>query len=68
MADEQGYEKNIQETRWRSDLRNDEAHGHLAAERVFEGTKVDGEECLSEILGVSDGAAAGKVKLGGKMM
>ena len=60
--------KNMQETRWRSDLRNDEANGHLASKRVFESTGVDEEECLSEVLGVLDGAAAGKVKLGGGMM
>ena len=59
-----GYEKNIQEMRWRSDLRDDVANGHLAAKRVFEGTGVDEEECLSEVLGVSNGATAGKVKLG----
>ena len=33
--------KNMQETGWRSDLRNDEANGHLAAKRAFEGTGVD---------------------------
>jgi hypothetical protein len=33
--------KNMQEMRWRSDLRNDEANGHLAAKRAFEGTGVD---------------------------
>ena len=38
---EQGYEENIQETGWRSDLRNDEANGHLAVKRAFEGTRVD---------------------------
>jgi len=56
--------KSIQETGWRSDLRNDEANGHLAAKRAFEGTRVDEEECLSEVLEVLDGAAAGKVKVG----
>ena len=58
----------MQETGWRSDLRNDEANGHLAAKRAFEGTGVDEQECLTEVLGVSNGAAAGKVRLGGGMM
>ena len=40
----------VQEMRWRSDLRNDEVNGHLAARRAFEGTGVDEEECLSEVL------------------
>jgi len=54
--------------RRRSDLGNDEANGHLAAKRVFEDTGVDEEECLLKVLGASDGAAAGKVNLGGGMM
>jgi len=36
--------------------------------RAFEGAGVDEEECLSEVLGVLNGAAAGKVKLGGGMI
>ena len=37
-------------SRWRSDLRDDEANGHLAAKRAFEGAGVDEEECLLEVL------------------
>ena len=50
--------------RWRFDLRNDEVNGHLAARREFEGTGVDEEECLSEVLKIFNGTAAGKVKVG----
>ena len=56
--------RRIQEMRWRSDLRDDVANGHLVVKRTLEGTGVDEEECLSEILGVVNGAAAGKVKVG----
>ena len=54
--------------RWRSDLRDDEADGHLVVKRTLEGTGVDEEKCLSEVLKVVNGAAAGKVKLDGRMM
>ena len=54
--------------RWESDLRDDEANGHLVVKRTLEGTGVDEEECLSEILRVVNGAAAGKAKLDGRMM
>ena len=56
--------RKIQKTGWRSDLRNDEANGHLAAKKACEGTGVDEEECLSEVLEILNGAAAGKVKVG----
>ena len=56
--------RKIQEMRWRSDLRDDEANGHLVVKRTFEGTGVGEEECLSEVLKVVNGAAAGKVKVG----
>ena len=54
--------------RWRFDLRDDEVNGHLAAKRTFEGTGVDEEEYLSEVLKVVNGAAAGKAKLGSRMV
>jgi hypothetical protein len=54
----------VQEMRWRSDLRNDEVNGHLAARRAFGGTGVDEEECLSEVLKIFNGTAAGKVRVG----
>ena len=46
--------------RWMSDLRDDEANSHLVVKRTLEGTGVDEEECLQEILRVVNGAAAGK--------
>ena len=58
----------VQEMRWKSDLRDDEANGHLVVKRTLEGTGVDEEECLSEILRIENGAAAGKVKLGSRMV
>ena len=54
--------------RWKSDLRDDEANGHLVVERTLEGTGVDEEECLPEILRVVNGAAAGKAKLDSRMV
>ena len=54
--------------RWKSDLRDDEANGHLVVKRTLEGTGVDEEECLSEVLRVVDGAAAGKAKLDSRMV
>ena len=60
--------KKIQKMRWRSDLRDDEANGHLVVKRTLEGTGVDEEKCLSEVLKVVNGAAAGKVKLGSRMV
>ena len=54
--------------RWESDLRDDEANGHLVVKRTLEGTGVDEEECLSEILRVVNGAAAGKAKLDSRMV
>ena len=60
--------RRIQEIRWRSDLRDDEANGHLVVKRTLEGTGVDEEECLSEILRVVNGAAAGKAKLDSRMV
>ena len=54
--------------RWKSDLRDDEANGHLVVKRTLEGTRVDEEECLSEILRVVNGAAAGKAKLDSRMV
>ena len=54
--------------RWKSDLRDDEANGHLVVKRTLEGAGVDEEECLSEILRIENGAAAGKVKLDGRIM
>ena len=54
--------------RWRSDLRDDEANGHLVVKRTLEGTGVDEEKCLSEVLKVVNSAAAGKVKLGSRMV
>ena len=53
--------------RWKSDLRDDEANGHLVVKGTLEDTGVD-EECLSEVLRIENGAAAGKVKLDGRMM
>ena len=50
--------------RWKSDLRDDEANGHLVVKRTLEGTGVDEEECLSEVSKVVNGIAAGKVKVG----
>ena len=58
----------VQEMRWKSDLRDDEANGHLVVKRALEGTGVDEEECLSEILRVVNGAAAGKAKLDSRMV
>ena len=54
--------------RWRSDLRDDEANCHLVVNKTLEGTRVDEEKCLSEVLKVVNGVAAGKVKLGSKMV
>ena len=54
--------------RWKSELRDDEANGHLVVKRTLEGTGVDEEECLLEVLKVVNGAAAGKVKLGSRMV
>ena len=54
--------------RWKSDLRDDEANGHLVVKRTLEGTGVDEEECLSEILRVVNGAAARKAKLDSRMV
>ena len=54
--------------RWKSDLRDDEANGHLVVKRTLEGTGVDEEKCLSKVLKVVNGAAAGKVKLGSRMV
>ena len=54
--------------RWKSDLRDDEANGHLVVKGTLEDAGVDEEECLSEILRIENGAAAGKVKLDGRMM
>ena len=53
--------------RWKSDLRDDEANGHLVVRGTLEDAGVDEEECLSEILRIENGAAAGKVKLDGRM-
>ena len=58
----------VQEMRWKSDLRDDEANGHLVVKRTLEGTRVDEEECLLEILRVVNGAAAGKAKLDSGMV
>ena len=58
----------MQEMRWKSDLRDDEANGHLVVKRTLEGTGVDEEKCLSEVLKVVNSAAAGKVKLGSRMV
>ena len=60
--------KRVQQMRWKSDLRDDEANGHLVVKRTLEGTGVDEEECLSEILKVVNGAAAGKAKLDSRMV
>jgi len=60
--------KYTQKIRWKSDLRDDEANGHLVVKRTLEGTGVDEEECLSEVLEVVNGAAAGKVKLDSRMV
>ena len=57
--------KRVRQMRWKSDLRDDEANGHLV---VKGGAGVDEEECLSEILRIENSAAAGKVKLDGRMM
>ena len=54
--------------RWKSDLRDDEANGHLVVKGTLEDAGVDEEECLSGILRIENGAAAGKVKLDGRMM
>ena len=53
---------------WRFDLRDDEPDGHLAAKEACEGAGVGEEGCLSKTLGVFGGAAAGKVKLGSRMV
>ena len=60
--------RRIQEMRWRSDLRDDKANSHLVVKRTLEGTGVDEEECLPEILRVVNGAAAGKAKLDSRMV
>ena len=49
-----------------SDL--DQANGHLVVKGTLEDAGVDEEECLSEILRIENGAAAGKVKLDGRIM
>ena len=54
--------------RWKSDLRDDKANGHLVVKRTLGGTGVDEEECLPEILRVVNGAATGKVKLDSRMV
>ena len=54
--------------RWESDLRDDKTNGHLVEKKTSEGTRVDEEECLSEILRVVNGAAAGKAKLDSRMV
>ena len=54
--------------RWKFDLRDDEANGHLVVKEACEGAGVDEEGYLSETLGVFGGAAAGKVKLGSRMV
>ena len=54
--------------RWRSDLRDDEVNGHLVVKRALEGTGVDREGCLSEILRVVNSAAAGNAKVDSRMV
>ena len=65
---EQECEKKVQQMRWKFDLRDDEANGHLVVKKTLEGTGVDEEECLSEVLRVVDGAAAGKAELDSRMV
>ena len=60
--------KKVQQMRWKTDLRDDEANGHLVVKRTLEGTGFDEEKCLSEVLKVVNSAAAGKVKLGSRMV
>ena len=50
--------------RWKSDLRDDEANGHLVVKRTLEGTGVDKEECLPEILRVVKWRRRWKSKVG----
>ena len=58
----------VQEMRWESDLRDDEANGHLVVKRTLEDTGVDREGCLSKILRVVNSAAAGKAKVESRMV
>jgi len=60
--------KRVQQMRWKSDLRGNEANGHLVVKGMLEDAGVDEEECLSKILRIENGAAAGRVKLDGRMM